>query len=405
MDMLLFEIKKVFSRPRTKIIMVALFIMLIVTSILTINRVEYVDENGNSYTGIAAAKSLQDAKNQWTGYLTTDVFKEALEENRTINNSEEAMSDDITEQNKAYAKKQGVSGILDVISHAFSGYRDYDYYAVDHVSIEDAENIYANRISTLKSWLDSGEKTFTEGEKNFLIRQYENLETPFYYEYTDGWSALLQNISTFILILALFIGFFVSGIFSSEFQTKADAIFFSSRYGRTKGSLSKLKAGFCITTVFYIVFVLLYTFIVLFVLGADGASCPVQLDMWRSVYNITFQQAYFFIVIGGYIGTVLASSLAMLVSVLTRSTSAAIVVPFIILCAIPFLSRIITLPGICSLFPDQLLEIYVDIKEYALLEIGGNVMTTATFIVPVYAAICVMLQPVVYRLYKKTEAK
>ncbi len=51
-------------------------------------------------------------------------------------------------------------------------------------------------------------------------------------------------------------------------------------------------------------FVFLYTFIVLFVLGADGASCPIQLDLWRSVYNITFLQAYLFIVVGGYIGTV-----------------------------------------------------------------------------------------------------
>ena len=51
------------------------------------------------------------------------------------------------------------------------------------------------------------------------------METPFYYEYTDGWAALLQNISTYILILALVIGFFVSGIFLDEFQTKADSIF------------------------------------------------------------------------------------------------------------------------------------------------------------------------------------
>ena len=32
----------------------------------------------------------------------------------------EALSDDITEQNKAYAKKQGIVSIIDVISQAFS---------------------------------------------------------------------------------------------------------------------------------------------------------------------------------------------------------------------------------------------------------------------------------------------
>ena len=54
---------------------------------------------------------------------------------------------------------------------------------------------------------------------------------------------MLQNISIFILILALVIGFLVSGIFSDEFQTKADAIFFSARLGRNKGVLSKIVAG------------------------------------------------------------------------------------------------------------------------------------------------------------------
>ena len=293
--MLRYEIKKVFSKSKNRIAVIVLFVILAITSILTINRVEYVDENGNSSVGISAARYLREAKNQWAGYLTADTLSKALEENRTINSSKEALSDDITEQNKAYAKKQGIAGIMDVIICAFSDYRDYNYYVTDQVS-----------------------------------------------EYIDGWAALLQNISTFILVLALVIGFLVSGIFSDEFQTKADSIFFSARFGRSRGIFAKVGAGFYITTGFYLMFVFLYTFIVLFVLGADGASCPIQLDLWRSVYNITFLQAYLFIVLGGYIGTIFAATLAMLASAFTHSTPTAVIVPFIVLCVFPFLSRIIT---------------------------------------------------------------
>ena len=265
--------------------------------------------------------------------------------------------------------------------------------------------IYERRISTLKNWLDTGEEAFTKEEKDFLIQNYENLKTPFYYEYIDGWAALLQNISTFILILALAIGFFVSGIFSDEFQTKADSIFFSTKLGRNKGVLSKISAGFMITTVFYLLFVLLYTGIVLMVLGADGANCPIQLDLWRSVYNVTFLQAYLLIVLGGYVGTLFASLLAMLISAITHSTTTAIIVPFVVLCAFPFLSRIITLPQLCSFFPDQLLEIYIDIKESGLINLGGKVTTIASFIIPLYAIICLILQPVLYKIYRKAEIK
>ena len=405
MEMLRFELKKVFCKSKNRMAVIVLLMMLVITSILTINRVEYVDENGNSSVGISAANKLRTAKNEWTGYITEDVLKEVIQKNKEIINSEEALSDNIQEQNKAYSKKQVISGIIDVINNAFSEYRDYNYYAADSVSSEEVKNVYKKRISTLKEWLDSGEETYTQKQKEFLIQQYENLETPFYYEYVDGWSALLQNISTFILILALIIGFLVAGIFSDEFQTKADSIFFSTKLGRNKGVLSKVVAGFLITTVFYVAFVLLYTLIVLLVLGSDGANCPIQLDMWRSVYNITFLQAYLFIVAGGYIGTLFASTLAMLVSALTRSTPTAIIVPFIVLCAFPFLSRIITLPGLCSLFPDQLLEIYVDIKESGFVELGGKVMTTATVITPVYMVVCLILQPVLYNVYKKVEIK
>lgn len=403
--MLKYEVKKVFSKSKNRMAIMILLVMLIITSILTINRVEFTDENGNQSVGFSAAKNLRAEKNKWAGYLTEDVLRKVIEKNNTINNSEEALSKDIQEQDKAYAKKQGILGILDVINSAFSEYRDYDYDAADSVSSEEVKHVYDKRISTLKKWLDSGDETFTEAEKNFLIQKYENLRTPFYYEYADGWAALLQNISTHLLILALIIGFFVAGIFSDEFQTKADSIFFSTKLGRNKGVLSKMGTGFLITSVFYVAFVFLYTFIVLFVLGADGANCPIQLDLWRSVYNITFLQAYLFIVAGGYIGTLFASLLAMLVSALTRSTSTAIIVPFVVLCVFPFLSRIITLPEICSFFPDQLLEIYIDIKESGLVELGGKVMTTATIIIPTYMIVCLVLQPVLYKVYKKAEIK
>lgn len=403
--MLKFEWKKVFSRPKSRIAVLIMIAVLIVTSVLTINRVEYVDENGNHSTGISAARELKAAKNEWAGPLAGDVLREVIAENDRINRSEEAQSDDIEEQDKAYAEKQGISGILSVISSAFSAYRDFDYFAADSVTAEEVTTLYDRRISVLKDWLDSGQENYTQQEKEFLIGQYEDLDTPFYYEYTDGWSALLQNISTFILILALIIGFLTAGIFSDEFQTKADSIFFSTRYGRSRAVLAKAGAGFLITTVFYFVFVLLYTVIVLSVLGADGADCPIQLEMWRSVYNITFFEAYLFIAAGGYVGTLLASSLAMLVSARSRSTATATIVPFIVLCALPFLSRIITLPGFCSLFPDQLLEIYVDLKESALVQAGGKVMTTAMLILPVYAAVCVILQPVLYSVYRRTEVR
>lgn len=403
--MLRFEIKKVFVRTKNQIAVILLLAITVVVGVLTINRVEFVDENGRHTSGWAAARNLREEKNEWAGALTEDVFQEALQLNHTINHSEQALSENVEEQNKAHAKKQGISDILHIMNCAFSGYRDYNYYASDNLSSGDAALIYEKRIEMLQNWIDSDEEVYTDQEKLFLIGQYEDLKTPFYYEYYDGWAALLQNISTFILLLALVTGFLTSGIFSDEFHMKADAVFFSSRLGRNKGILSKMGAGFCICSGLYVFFVFLYTTFVLFVLGFDGLYCPVQLDLWRSSYNITFLQAYLLIVLGGYVGTFFASVLAMLVSATTRSTATGVIIPFLILCAFPFLSRIIPLPEICAFFPDQLLEIYLDIKESGLVEIGGNVTAIPLVIIPFYAVVCVSLLPLLYHVYQKVEVK
>ena len=400
--MLRYEIKKVFSKSKNRIAVIVLFVILVITSILTINKVEFVDENGNSSVGISASRDLREAKNQWAGYLTTDTLSKALEENKTINSSKEALSDDITEQNKAYAKKQGIAGIMDVIIYAFSDYRDYNYYVPDHISDDEVGTIYERRISTLKNWLESGGETFSQAEKDFMIQKYEELKTPFYYEYIDGWSALLQNISTFILMLALVIGFLVSGIFSDEFQSKADSIFFSARFGRSKGISAKVGAGFCITTGFYLMFVFLYTFIVLFVLGADGASCPIQLDLWRSVYNITFFQEYLITVVGAYIGCIFILSLSMLVSIYTKQGIVAITIPFFFVCVCPFLGRIPILSEAVNLLPGQLLQLNTLFKYIYLYCINGRVVGLIELVVLIYFVGNLFVIPRMYFSMRRT---
>jgi len=61
------------------------------------------------------------------------------------------------------------------------------------------------------------------------------------------------------------------------------------------------------------------------------------------------------------------------------------------------------LPGICSYFPDQLLEIYITMKDCVLVELGGEVVDVVSVIVPVYAAVCLLLEPVLYKVYKRTQ--
>ena len=164
-----------------------------------------------------------------------------------------------------------------MINRAFGGFQDYNYYRADSVTQEEIRSFYDRRTDNLIEWLNSEEQEsrYSEQEKQFLISQYGKLETPFYYEYADGWAALLEYAPSIIMLAVLITVFLVSGIFSDEIQLKADSIFFSARLGRDKAIAAKIKAGFIVVTSVYWIMILLYSGIVLAVLGIGGAGCSI----------------------------------------------------------------------------------------------------------------------------------
>ena len=409
--MLLFEVKKVLSKPLNKAALLILAAVLIIGSFLTIRDVKYIDADGNSSTGISAARHLQEEKNQWEGYLTEDVLKSVIQENTAVSTSPEAQSDDIQENNKATAMGQGISDIREMINLAFGEIDNYDYYRINSVSEDEVGSLYEQRIAGLKNYLNRDDVTeaFSEDEKEWLINKYESLDTPLYYEYADGWKALMdsQYLPTLMMITVLIIGFLVSGIFSDEFSWKADSIFFSEKLGPGRAVLAKMGAGFLITTVLYWSVVLLFGLIVLAVLGFGGGGCAVQTGVsnWNSIYNITYFQDYLLSTFGGYIGSLFIVTLAMLVSAKTHSTVFAITIPFILTCIPPFVGRLEAFARIMTLFPDQLLSINKNLEDFSLYHIGGNIFGGVTVIIPLYLILFCLVFPILFIVYRRTQIK
>lgn len=407
--MLRFEIKKVFSKTVNKIALLILVVALLVVSFFAVNSVDYVDENGTSTSGIAAARNLRNDKNQWSGYLTDNILSEAILKNEEIIASPEYLSKDVKENDKAYAKMQGFSDIRTIINKAFCSFNEYDYYRANSVTSDEVRNLYERRITNLTEWLNSDEikDNFSKDEKEFLIAQYNELETPFYYEYSDGWKALLEYAPSIMMLLVLILGFLVSSIFSNEFQLKADSIFFSAKLGRNKAINAKMRAGFLIITAVYWGTMLIYSAVVLGSLGTDGANCMIQTGLggWKSFYNITCLQDYFLTMAGGYLGSLFILTLSMLVSAKTHSTTLAVTVPFILLFIPSFFSGISVLSKGLGLLPDQLLQVSQAVNLFNLYKIGGKVVGAIPIIMILYFILYCILLPMLYSVYQKAEIK
>lgn len=405
--MLLFEIKKVFLKPANKIALVLLAGVLAAACYCAVVSVEYVDEEGETAAGAEAARLLRSKKMEWAGFLTEDVLAEVIRQNAFINASEEYLAQDVRENNKAYAKKQGFSDIRDMINRAFCGFKEYNYYRADSISENEVSSFYANRVFRLKEWLYSEEAQYrySEEEKQFLIGQYERLEEPLYYEYADGWGALLEFAPSVIMIMVLLLGFPISGIFSNEFQWKSDAVFFSSKHGRDKAVASKVSAGFCIVTGIYWIAVAVYSAVVLGILGTEGAGCAVQMSHWKSFYNINFLEAYLLTIGGGYIGSLFMLTLSMLVSAKTHSPVLSAAIPFLLIFLPSFADSFSVFSDMLGLFPDQLLQMGRALDYFNLYRIGGKIVGAVPVLLGVYGAGYFLMPPILYRMYRKSEVR
>ncbi|MDE5780666.1 MAG: ABC transporter permease [Lachnospiraceae bacterium] len=397
--MLKYEIKKIFLKPVNRIVLMVLAAIVLIGSFLAIRDVKYYrGENHSALSGISAARQLKKEKNQWKGYITEESIMRVVEENKTINSSSDS-------PDNALALRQGFDDIRHLINLGFSETGNYDYYLCDNISPGEAAGLYERRISKLKEELSASKDTKTT---DFLINQYQKLKTPLYYEYMEGWKALLdsQYLPTLMIITIVIIGFLVSGIFSNEFHLKADSIFFSTEFGRNKAVSAKIKAGFLIITVVYWSVMLLFSAIILGVLGFDGAGCMIQAgENWSSLYNITYLQSWLLTMFGGYIGNLFILMLAMFISVISRSTVIAITIPFALSCAPMFLGRIPLFTDIMNLFPDMLLRMCAFLDDLTVYEIGGKVFGVYAILIPVYLLLSFVVVPLLYCSYKKAEVK
>lgn len=407
--MVYYEIKKVFSKTSNKIaVMILIFLLGLISSFAI--RVEYTNEEGNHESGISAIHKLKEMKKEWAGELTEEKLMQAIEENARIEATPEAQSKDIQQQNIAYSWGQGLKDIRTMFANSYGGFREHDYYAIDYLKPEDAKKFYSNRTESLKEYLDSPEADrFSEEEKTFLIKQYEEMETPLKYEDFIGWDRSEYNAPMLITIMCLILGFLVAGIFSNETKLKTDSIFFSAYHGRKKAVLAKLVAGVVIVTGLYWLVMLLFSAIVLGILGTSGADCMIQISLggWKSFYNITFLQRYLLILFGGYIGTLFVILVTMFVSAKTKSEVVSVMIPLILLFVPDFLSGgdSYILNQILGILPDQLMQLNKTLITFNLSEIGGKVTGILNVLFPVYAALSVILCPVVYQVYRRAEVK
>ena len=410
--MVKYELKKIVSSTGGKIALALMALLVAVGCWICVSDVEWVNEQGDPETGLAAVSKLRAAQKEWTGVLDEEKLTEIIRENQRICATPEAQSKDYRQNDIAYGWKQGIRPVLNMMNYAYSaGFQEYDWYCNESVTPDRAGEFYGNRTKRMKDWLldktGSAQYLFNENEKQYLIDQYETLETPFYLDYTEGWKQICYNAPFVIMMAALILGYLCAGIFAGEYRWKADSVYFSARHGRDRAVWAKIKAGFVMVTLVYWGSVLFYTLVGLGILGFDGWSCPLQIDMWKSFYHLTMGKAWLLTVVGGYIGCLFFALLTMWVSAKTRSTVFASMVPFLLVFLPTFLENLNSdwVSRALGLFPHQLLEIYQALRYFYVYDFGIAVKGALEIIPVLYLLLSAALVPMMYFRFRKRAAR
>lgn len=393
--MIRYELKKVFSKRINRLLILVLIIVAIVFSCFAIWSINYVDKDGNTHNGFFSARRLIESRSKYEGQLTPDIIKSVVERDRQVT---EEYGNEIPDS--VYSKNgQEYCDIKDLCVSVLCYDKDFDEAELDRLDIDNAGNIYNIRDSNIVHEIE--EYGTTEAKAHFMQKQYSEITYPFEYAPAESWKTMGLYATTYAIILIVIISFLASGIFSEEFKLQADSIFFSTKLGRNKGARTKIAAGIIMATVIYWSAMIILSMVSFGVMGISGAQSPIQTEYSYCIYTYTFMQRYIVILLSGYIGSILAAVLAMLVSAKSHSSLLAICFPFVLFIVSPFVGRALPFKEFFNVTPDQLVNVYNCIRLTLLYQFGDVVVLQIPMIMIAYTFITLMIIPLIYMAFSR----
>ena len=393
--MLKYELKILFNQRINKLLILVLIIIAITFSCFAIFSIHYVDKKGNTNNGFFASRRLTESKSKYIGPLTPEIIQTVANNQRQIT---EKYGNKIPE--KIYSTgPQEYGDILDLCISILCYNKDFDESELEKLNIKDFNKIYeirnSNIVQEIKEYGTNHMKAL------YLEEQYSNISIPFYYEPAESWKTMGLYATTYAMILLIAVSFLSAGIFSREFKLQSNSIFFSTKHGRSRGTITKIACGVITTTLIYWIGMLILSVVSFGAMGFSGAKSQIQIEYGYCVYAYTFIQRYLLILLAGYIANLLASVLSMLVSAKYHSSLLSICFPFIIFIVSPFLERLFYFKEIFYLTPAHLLNVYNDIKLTLLYQFGHLVVLQIPFIIFIYLLVTIILVPLIYIEFSK----
>ena len=326
MDLFLLEHKKLWRKMSTKMsVILCLTYSVIFGSVLSYQWFTFGSHNpyksafGNDFDGYANIMDSQTHAKAYAGELTDETVQELIKDyqNLTANDKETKNSD-----------WQAVTGWLQVL---YPELRDtsmiYDNLMISYVEPEKVTGFYERREQAIRDFLQANGQLGKEME--YLLQMNEKLDTPFYYDWIEGWSILIgYGIPQQNVVMALFLAIVLSTVFAGEWHNNTSSLVLTMKDGWHKVAYAKAGSSIAFAVELFAMFIVGNIAAQLFYLGTSGWDMPIQNIKMTAIAPMNMLQAEIYEYAHLFLGMIGYAGLVILISASAKSNVLALLLSF-----------------------------------------------------------------------------
>lgn len=343
------ELKRLLKTRRIFVMLAVSVALSILMSFAAVQGVsyEYLDKNHNTdaLAGRAAVDALNKENNDdYVGPVTVEKLRKALKTCQDIYQKygQNFMNIPPDVYNQKVAPIQPfLNTILEVyFPDGNSGYDDLR--TLDPNQLDD---FYARRFEVIKNKLESE----YPGNQN-VLRQAAKLsvkaKTPF--TFAKGDPGAVSMSLTFLAFLLVAFGVMITAPdFAAEYQSGADDIFRSTKYGRGRFVLIKLCASLLLLAVMFVVCSLIFILLTDSTVGWNAFQTSVQfIYTTNNLVPMNFLQAQFATFLATFLSLMATACLSMFISTKCRNSTTALIISIVIFMIPTMLGAVVRNRGI-----------------------------------------------------------
>lgn len=317
MELFLIEHKKLWRKQMVKICVLLCFIYIVIFgSVLSFqwftfgSSDDYTSAFGNNFDGYGMIKDSQEYALAFGLELTDETLQQLVREYQRM----EAEGLELELERTDWKIINSWLSMLYPELHDPSTYRTM----ISYVNPDKLTDFYERREQAIDDFLENSGQVGVE--KEYLLNMEQKVETPFQYEWVEGWSQLLGSIVADLgIVMALFLAITLSPLFAGEWHDNTSSLVLTTKNGWGKVALAKILTGLAFTVEFFVILVIPSIISQMLFMGTSGWDMPIQNIKPLAIAPMNMLQAEIYEYAFALLGAIGFAGIVMFISATVKS--------------------------------------------------------------------------------------